>query len=401
MNSILVNYKRILKIDLPRKQSAFLWGARKTGKSTYLAVTFPNSLRYDLLQSDLYLKYSKEPYRFREEILALSSEVLQYPIIVDEVQKVPQLLDEIHWLIENTDAYFMLCGSSARKLKMTGVNLLGGRAWRYAFYPLVSAEIPDFDLLKVLNNGLIPSHYLSPDPHKSLNAYIQDYLTQEIQSEGLTRNLPAFARFLDALVFSNGELTNFANIASDAAIDAKTVKAYYNILVDTLLGYFVLPYGKTIKRDVISKTAKFYLFDVGVATHLAKRKILTLGGSEAGKAFEHFILMELIAYRGIKDLDFDINFWRTKTGLEVDFILGHGDVAIEVKIASRVDKSDLKGLLAFAEEHKPKKCYVVCLEKSKRKILLNYDHDAKQKGGDILVLPYKEFLVMLWDGKIV
>ncbi|MFA6408881.1 MAG: DUF4143 domain-containing protein [Gammaproteobacteria bacterium] len=399
MCSELVSYKRILKLDLPHKQSAFLWGARKTGKSTYLKTNFPNSTRYDLLLSDLYLRYNKEPSRFREEVLALPAETLKHPIIVDEVQKIPLLLDEIHWLIENTDARFILCGSSARKLKNSAVNLLGGRAWKYNFYPLVSSEIPNFDLLKALNTGLIPSHYLSTNPNKSLKAYIQDYLVHEIQAEGLTRNLPAFARFLDVLVFSNGELTNFSNIARDTAIDSKTVKSYYDILVDTLLGYFVAPYEKKVKRDIISKTSKFYLFDVGVSSHLAKINIEALAGTEAGKAFEHFILMELIAYRGLKDLDFEIKFWRTKTGLEVDFILGKGEVAIEVKINQRVDKTDFRGLLAFAEEHQPKKCYVVCLEKAPRKILLNNPNSPIPS--EILVLPYQNFLNMLWRGEII
>lgn len=394
MNSLLVKYKRLLTVELPPKQSAFLWGARKTGKSTYLEDRFPYSTYYDLLKSDLYLRYSKQPSLLREEVLALTADQLAYPIIIDEVQKIPLLLDEIHWLIEHSEAQFILCGSSARKLKKHAVNLLGGRAWKYNFFPLVYKEIFNFDLLTALNAGLIPSHYLSTNPQKSLQSYIEDYLVQEVQMEGLTRNLPIFARFLDVVGHSNGELLNFANVARDCGIDAKTVKNYYEILVDTLLGYFIAPFAKKVKRETIHATPKFYLFDVGLAQALAKRSIKELKGDHAGKAFEHFILMELIAYKGIMGRNFDITFWRTKTGLEVDFILGQGEAAIEVKLSKLVDKTDIKGLLAFQEEYKSKKNYVVSLDSSKRRMAL-------KNGSAIMVLPYKDFLEMLWTGEII
>lgn len=389
-----IRYKRKLELSLPPHQSAFLWGARKTGKSTYLAERFPNSIRYDLLKSELYTRFILNPHLFREEILSLSAEKLQYPIIADEIQRVPMLLNEIHWLIENTQASFILCGSSARKLKRGAANLLGGRAWKYNFYPLVSTEISDFNLLQALNNGLIPSHYLSPNFKKSLQAYIEDYLTEEIKAEGLTRNLPAFARFLDSLMFSDGELVNFTNISRECGVDAKTVKSYYEILVDTLLGYFIYPFKKSVDRNIIVSTPKFYLFDVGVAGYLAKRTVNALKGAEAGKAFEHFILMELIAYKGLSGLDFAINFWRTKSGKEVDFILGDAEVAIEVKISSSVDLKNIKGLIAFAEEYDTKKLLVVSLDPKKRKIKINSDKE-------INILPYQEFLNMLWEKEII
>ncbi|MCK4608755.1 MAG: ATP-binding protein [Gammaproteobacteria bacterium] len=387
-------YKRLLVLDLPEKQSAFLWGARKTGKSTYLKKCFPNSIYYDLLKSELLLRYLKQPNLFREEILALSEQELQYPIIVDEVQKVPLLLNEIHWLIENTEAYFILCGSSARKLKKGAANLLGGRAWKYNFYPLVYPEITDFDLLKTFNVGLIPSHYLTSNPRKAIKAYIEDYLTEEIKAEGLTRNLPSFARFLDIMVFSNGELVNYNNIARDCGVDAKTVKSYYEILVDTLIGYFVPPFSKKNKRDAIAAIPKFYLFDVGIANHLAHRQINVLKGPEAGHSLEHYILMELTGYRGINDLDFPINFWRTKQGLEVDFILGDAEIAIEVKINDNVNKEDLKGLCRFTDEYKPQQSLVVSLDTRKRKI-------QTPAGNFITIMPYLEFLQALWDKKII
>jgi predicted AAA+ superfamily ATPase len=392
-------YNRILKINLPAKQSAFLWGARKTGKSTYLKTHFPNSIYYDLLKSDLYFNLSKQPSIFREEILALTNkQTIKNPIIIDEVQKIPLLLDEIHWLIENTEVQFILCGSSARKLRQGGVNLLGGRAWGYTFYPLVYPEINDFNLLKIFNHGAIPSHYTYSNPNKSLKAYVQDYLKLEIQSEGLVRNLPAFAKFLDSISFSNGEMVNYTNIARDCGIDAKTVKEYYQILIDTLLGYYILPFNKRVNRDIILSTPKFYLFDVGVANHIAQNSIQTLQGATAGKSLEHYILLELLAYRGINDLDFTVDYWRTKTGLEIDFVLStHNEIlaAIEIKISSKIHQTDLKALITFAEEHQVKLLYLVSLEPRARKVKLN-----NQKT-DILILPYQDFLKKLWSAELI
>lgn len=390
----MAQYKRILKLNLPPRQSAFLWGARKTGKSTYLEEHFPKAVYYDLLKTDIFLRLSMYPNQFREEIQALNEEELAQPIIVDEVQKIPLLLDEIHWLIEHSSAQFILCGSSARKLNREASNLLGGRAWRFEFYPLVYPEITNFDLLHALNNGLIPTHYIAKDANRFLRAYVQDYLTHEIKAEGVVRNLPAFARFLDAISLTHGDLTNFTNIARDCGVDAKTVKEYYQILVDTLLGYFLDPYVKHVGRDIITATPKFYLFDVGLANYLAKQQVNELKGSVAGAAFEHYIFMELVAYRGLKELNFDITYWRTKTGLEVDFILGKGEVAIEVKISSKVVLPDLKGLVAFQEEHKPKKAYVVCLVPRARKI-------KSIDGQEIMILPWEKFLELLWNDEIM
>lgn len=382
-------FARSLQLDLPKNQSAFLWGARKTGKSTYLKTHFPKSIRYDLLKTDLYLSFLKQPSLLREKVLALPQEKLKFPVIIDEIQKVPLLMDEVHWLIENAKIQFILCGSSARKLKRVGANLLGGRAWRYNFYPLTHKEIPSFDLLRACNNGLIPSHYLSTNANKSLMSYVEDYLSEEIQAEGLVRNLPGFARFLDTIGFCNGELTNYNNIARDCGIDAKTVKEYYQILVDTLLGNYILPYQKNAKRQNIKAMPKFYLFDVGVANFLAQRQLQSLTGPEAGKAFEHFILMEILAYKGLNDKRFPIEFWRTKTGLEVDFIL-NGEVAIEVKISKEAKKQNLKGLIAFIEEHNPRHAIVVSQDSAPRKIQLN-------ERQSILVLPWQEFLTRLWQ----
>jgi uncharacterized protein len=383
------NIDRILKISLPSRQSAFLWGPRKTGKSTYLKKMFSNSLVFDFLRTDLFLEFSKRPSLLRERLSAQPPDVLKPPIILDEVQKVPQILDEVHSLIEDKGLTFILCGSSARKLKRGKANLLGGRAWRYEMFPLISAELDEMDLLRVLNRGMIPTHYLQNGYKKALRAYVQDYLKEEVFAEGLTRNVPAFSRFFDAMGYSHGELTNYANIARECGVDAKTVKEYYQILSDTLLGRMVAPFKKRQDRGVIIRAPKFYLFDVGVAGAVTRRHLAEERGELFGKAFEHFIYMEVAAYNAYKELDFDINFWRTKSGLEVDFVLGRGEVAIEVKGASRVDNRALRPLLSFVETYGPRKALVVSNESTERMV------------GPIRIMPYRLFLEALWGDQII
>lgn len=388
----MVHYPRRLRLELPERKSAFLWGPRKTGKSTLLRSAFPESIVVDFLKTDVVLDYTRRPALLRERLLAMDPARLGQPVILDEVQKVPDVLDEVHWLIENRGLRFILCGSSARKLKRGGANLLGGRAWRFELFPLVSVELgppEDLDLLRILNRGTIPDHYQEEQYRRSLDAYVRDYLKEEVFAEGLTRNAPAFSRFFDAIRFSHGELTNYANVARDSAVDAKTVKAYYQILVDTLLGRFVAPYRRRRSRQVISKAPKFYLFDVGVAGAIAKRTLKEAKGEAFGHAFEHFIFTELVAHASYSGLDYDIRFWRTKSGLEVDFILGDGEVAVEVKGTSRVDARDLRPVGAFVEEHAPKAAYVVCDEQSER------------VSGGIRITPWRTFLGKLWAGEIV
>ena len=383
--------KRILDIKLPQKQSAFLWGPRKTGKTTYLKKHFPDSLIFDFLKTDFFIEVSKNPSLLRERILAKDKKTLKHPIILDEVQKVPQVLDEVHWLIENKGLRFILCGSSARKLRRGHVNLLGGRAWHYEMFPLVTAELKNINLLHALSHGMVPTHYLQDDQEckKSLKAYVQDYLKEEVFAEGLTRNIPAFSRFFDAFGYSHGELTNYSNIARDCGVDSKTVKEYYQILIDTLLAVRVDPFKKRQSRKIITKAPKYYLFDVGVANYLRKQHLEEERGEEFGRAFEHFLLMEILAYRSYSGQDFTINFWRTKTGLEIDFILARGEIAIEIKGANRIDKRDLNALAAFAEEYSPRRNLVVCNEKEKR------------LHGKIEILPWSNFLKELWEGNVL
>jgi predicted AAA+ superfamily ATPase len=367
------------------KESVFLWGARQTGKSTLLRQLFPNALWFDLLKSDIYRRYQKDPLQFREVILA---NPVSSAVIVDEIQKIPELLDEIHWLIVNHNIRFILSGSSPRKIIRSGANLLGGRALRYELYPLIQSEIPEFDLLKALNNGLLPRHYLSSTPKKLIESYIGNYLRDEIVSEAKIRNINAFTQFLEAASFSNGEMVNYTNIAAECGVSSVTVKEYFNILEDTLIGRFLPSFQKKPKRRVIL-APKFYYFDVGIANYLLKRGQIEMGSEAFGSAFEHFIYQELYAHSKYSDLDYAISYWRTTSQIEVDFILGDHKVAIEVKGTNNVQSHHLKGLRSFAEEYPVQQLIVVSTDPVARII------------GNISVLPWKLFLEKLWDGKII
>jgi predicted AAA+ superfamily ATPase len=259
-------------------------------------------------------------------------------------------------------------------------------------FPLVTPELGplgDLDLRRILTRGTVPDHYTQEQYRRSLDAYVRDYLKEEVFDEGLTRNVPAFSRFFDAIGFSHGELTNYSNIARDCGIDAKTVKAYYQILVDTLLGRFVEPFRRRQSRQVITKASKFYLFDVGVAGAVTGRAPVETRGESYGRAFEHFILTELVAHASYSGRNYDIRFWRTKSGLEVDFILGDGEVAVEVKGTSRVDRRALTAIRAFSDEQAPRAAYVVC------------DEPAERSVEGIRVMPWRQFLEKLWANHII
>jgi predicted AAA+ superfamily ATPase len=382
-------FDRILTIDLPINQSAFLWGPRKTGKTTLLRAQFPQSIFIDFLQTDTFIEYIKSPFLLRERLLAKKEQVKKHPVIIDEVQKVPQILDEVHWLIENQRINFILCGSSARKLKRGQANLLGGRAWRFELFGLVSKEIENLNLLRALNHGLIPTHYQQHNYKRSLRSYVQDYLKEEIFNEGLSRNIPAFSRFFEAMGYSHGSLVNYSNIARDCGVTSKTVKEYYQILIDTLLGTFVLPFKRRQERQVISKAPKFYLFDVGVAGNISKRTIEEEKGELFGHAFEHFIYLEMIAHSSYHEINYDINFWRTKSGQEVDFILGGGEVAVEVKGTAMIDKRALRPMKSFIELYSPRHAIIVCNESEER------IHSG------IRIMPWRIFLQKLWQDEII
>lgn len=366
-------------------ESCFFWGPRQSGKSTLLKSFFPESPYYDLLMSDEYERLNRRPAFIREELMASRQ---TYPVIIDEVQKIPRVLDEIQWLIVNKGIQFILCGSSARKLKRGSGNLLGGRALRYELFPLVSKEIPSFHLLRALNHGLVPRHYSAEAHEPLIRSYIGDYLKEEIAAEALTRNVPAFARFLEIAAMSNAEIVNFQNIARECGVSGPTVKEYFQILVDTLLARFVPSFQKRAKRRVFH-APKFYLFDVGVANMLRRRGEIMEGGDTFGHAFEHFIFQELCAHSHYSGKEYTLAYWRTTSGFEVDFILNDREVALEVKSVPDVHGHHLKSIAAFREEFKPKKTIVVSLDKKMRIT------------DGIVIMPWRTFLDQLWDGEII
>jgi uncharacterized protein len=376
--------ERVLKIDLPANRSAFLWGPRKTGKTTLLRQQFSEACWIDLLDYDLFLRLSQKPTQLRQILEAQPAKT----VVVDEVQKIPQLMDEVHWLIENRGYRFILSGSSARKFKRGKVNLLGGRAWRFELYPLVTRELKPFDLEKAFISGLMPPHYFSPDSRVELKAYVHDYLREEIQAEALSRNIPAFSRFLLSAAVANGMLFNYSNAARDAGVAVRTIREYYQILEDTLLGRQLPPWRKAKNRRLI-ETAKFYFFDVGVVSSLLGYTALAPGTKEYGRAFEHFIIQECWAYRHYSRSDFPMSFWRTASGSEVDLILGEADVAIEIKSGEDVE-GRTKGLHLFLEEQECQKAFIVSREPLPRKLTPK-----------ITALPWQVFCEMLWAGEII
>lgn len=375
---------RIINLLDLSSESCFLWGARQTGKSTLLRLTFADYRYIDLLKSDEFERFNRRPALLREELSLLPEGEL---VIIDEIQKLPVLLDEIHWLMTNRNLHFIMSGSSARKLVRSGANLLGGRALRKRLYPLVSAEIPDFDLVKACNNGMIPRHYLTENATKRLQAYIGDYLQEEIKAEALTRNLTTFSRFMEVAALSNGEVLNYSNIASECGVSAVTVKEYFAILVETLIGFTFPAFTHRVKRRVI-QSPRFFYFDVGIANFLLKRSRLRPGSPEFGHAFEHFIIQEIIAYHGYSEKSGNISYWRTTSGYEVDVIIGDAEVAIEIKSSEEVQSRHTRGLKAFSEEFPDARLIMVSLDKMPR--LMN----------GIEIYPALEFLARLWNGTI-
>ena len=367
------------------QESIFFGGARQTGKSTLLKTLFPNALWFDLLLSEEYERLSKKPELLREIILANRNISL---VIIDEIQRLPDLLNEVHWLISNHNIRFILSGSSPRKILRGGFNLLGGRALRYELYPLISVEIPDFDLIRALNHGLLPRHYDSANPRKLLSSYIGSYLQDEIVAEARIRNVHTFSRFLEVAALTNGEMINYTNIASDCGISAKTIKEYFQILEDTLIGRYLPSFQKRPKRRVIT-APKFYMFDIGITNYLLNRTKIEKGTELFGKAFEHFIYQEIYAHSRYSDVNYPMYYWRTASQIEIDFVLGDHEVAIEVKATDQATVRHLKGLKAFAEEYDVKKLILVSNDPLPRLV------------DDIEILPWKVFLERLWKDEII
>jgi predicted AAA+ superfamily ATPase len=373
---------RIIDLAKPlRKKSHFLFGPRQTGKTFLVGQTLKGARVYDLLDHDVFLALSNSPKRLEEE-LSNHDRV----IVIDEIQRLPLLLHEIQRLIDKRGVRFLMTGSSARKLRRGGVNLLGGRARTLHLHPLTRKELGmHFDLDRALARGLLPSIYFSDDPQADLKAYAGTYLQQEIIAEGATRNVPAFSRFLRVAALSNATVVNFTNIANDAQVPRTTVYEYFEILKDTLILHELPAWKKTrVRKPLVS--SKYYFFDIGVARILQEREYAR-GTPEFGDAFETYIMHELSSYRDYVSDD-TLSFWRSESGFEVDFIIGD-HTAVEVKAKPNVTEQDLKGLRALEEERKLKRYLCVCLEPRRRTI------------GKLQVLPYAEFLEALWDGEYV
>ena len=347
---------------------------------------FSKAEYYNLLLSDVFFQLSQRPMRIREQVLAHHErDTLVQPIIIDEVQKLPLLLDEVQYLIDSFSFQFIITGSNARKLKRGGANLLAGRARTHYLFPLVAKEIPDFDLVRALNYGTLPSIYLSDEPWKDLSAYCGTYLQEEIQSEGAVRRIENFSRFLETAALTNGELVNFENVARDCAVPPRTVREYFFILEDTLVGTMLRPFRKTQKRKSVS-SAKFYFFDVGVGNVLAKRRYVVPKSESYGKALEHFIFTELRAYLSYMNDERELSFFRTTSGQEVDFIIGD-EVALEVKASDNITHRDLRSLNLLHDDIPLRQKIVVSTERVPRRV------------GDVDILPISTFLNRLWEGE--
>lgn len=371
--------------------SAFLLGPRGTGKSTWIRENYrDNCVVYDLLNTTELIRLSRNPSLLYQETAHLAAGTW---VIVDEIQKVPALLNEVHRIIEEKKIRFILSGSSARKLRESGVNLLAGRALTYNMFPLVSKEVSfELDLHKQITFGMLPGSFLSVNPGKYLQAYTETYLKEEIREEALARNFGGFARFLEIAARQNGRLTNAAGIARDAGVARQTVQGYFDILVDTLIGFWLEPWK--LKRTTKQVThPKFYFFDSGVVRSLSGRLPYPAAPEELGPLFECFIINEIRAYLHYTGLDYPLYFWRSQGGVEVDILFetAKGFVAIELKNGSRWEKKFNRGMHRLSEELGKDKvcCYGVFM--GERQLMLD----------DVIILPTLDFLKRLWGGEIV
>jgi len=371
-------------LDLPgliRKKSHFLFGPRQTGKSFLIRHTLQGVRLYDLLDHATYLALSQQPTRIAEELTATDRVV-----VIDEIQRLPELLNEVHRLIEERGIKFLLTGSSARKLRRGGVNLLGGRARTRYLHPLIARELGRrFDLTRAVQCGTLPSIYFSDDPQADLAAYAGSYLQQEIVAEGATRNVPAFSRFLRVAAHCNGTIVNFTNIANDAQVPRTTVYEYFEILKDTLVLHELPAWRKSLKRKPLA-SSKFYFFDAGVTAALQGRQ-LRPRTPEFGEGLETYLMHELVAYRDYVSGE-PLSYWRSTSGFEVDFILGD-HTGIEMKAKDTISPPDLRSLRALAEERKLKRHICVSLETRPRRV------------DGIAVMPVQKFLDALWSGEYV
>lgn len=385
-------FQRKLNLPPAGRESFFLWGPRQTGKTTLLRQRYPGALWIDLLKADEFRRYAVHPEYLRQEIDARGpAGIPGRQVVIDEVQKIPALLDEVHWLIENRAVCFALCGSSARKVRRGAANLLGGRALRYQLHGLAAGELgAAFDLNRMLNNGYLPRIYQASRPGRLIDSYVADYLKEEIAAEGLARNLPAFAAFLDAAALSDTAPVNYSNIARDCGVSSHTVRSYFEILEDTLLMSPLPSFRRRAKRRVVS-APKYYFSDVGVVNRLARRGVLHPGGELFGKAMENWVHHELRAFCDYSERNEQLAYWRTAGGMEVDFIVGDMRVALEVKASARISRRHLRGLRSLRREY----------PELARRIVVCQEPKHRRTEDSIDVLPAKEFARLLWEGELI
>jgi predicted AAA+ superfamily ATPase len=382
-------FKRSLALPQPGVETFFLWGPRQTGKSTLLREVYGQDRWVDLLKAEEFRRYLARPELLRQELEADPPQRGEQ-IVIDEIQKVPALLDEVHWLLENRGLHFALCGSSARKVKRGAANLLGGRAMRYELHGLTAHELGrDFELDRMLNHGYLPRIYEASRPKRMLDAYVADYLKEEVAAEGLVRNLPTFSDFLDVAALSDGELVNFSNIARECGVSSHTAKSHFQILEDTLLGRWLPAYRKRPKRRVIG-APKFYFGDVGVVNRLARRGELLPGSELYGKAFENWVFHELSAFMSYRAVDGELSYWRLAGGTEVDFVLGDMQLAIEAKSSERITRDHLRGLRSLVQDH----------PRVGRRVVVCREPRARKTDDGIEILPAATFVRRLWAGQL-
>jgi uncharacterized protein len=376
-------YHRIIKISPTDTTSILLLGPRGTGKTLWARNTFPQALYLDLLDFNLYKDLLSNPSRLANLIPTDFTDF----IIIDEVQKIPELLNEVHRLIETRKLKFLLTGSSARSLKRKGVNLLAGRALHYNMHPFLPQELgKDFDLAKALVYGLLPLSVISDKPSEYLATYVEIYLREEVLQEALTRNIGAFARFLEIASFSQGSIVNYSEIAREICVDRQVVRNYFNILEDLLLATSIPPFTKRAKRRLIMNS-KFYFFDVGIYRSLRPRGPIDVDAEIDGHALETLFLQCLRAINDYYDLKYKIYFWRSTTGLEVDFVVyGEGGFyAFAIKRTQTVTPKQLHGLQAFATDYPEAKLYFCYMGK------------MREYHGNITAIPFEAVLLTLPD----
>ena len=366
------------------RRSVFLFGPRQTGKTTYVRRQLDRTvaLTFSLLDQGLFTAVLADPTRIRQEIEA--RDLRDTVICIDEIQKCPPLMDEVHLMIEERGIRFLLTGSNARALKRAGVNMLGGRGSDRVMHPFSWFELQDrFSLDRALNHGLLPPHYLSDDPDEGLASYVDRYLTEEIAAEGLARNLPGFARFLQTAAVTNAQMLNYSNVAGDAQVPRQTVVQWYAVLRDTLVAFELPAWSRTVRRKAI-ETAKFYFFDTGVVRALRRLPPVSEASADFGEFFEHYVFLELRAWIDYRRPRTPLAYWRSRSGHEVDFILDER-VAIEAKATRRVQPKHLRGLLALADEGLVERSILVCRE----------DRPRRERG--IEIWPLEFFLAALWQ----